>query len=131
MLRSIASVMAGYVIMAAIVVVGTIIAAASMIPGGLAAAKKLETPPPRKYLNANLALSFVAALAGGWVTAMKAPVQPVVHVLVLAALVLAMSFVSAKSQGKNQPSWYPLVMTVLGVAGVLLGGFWQIWSAVI
>jgi hypothetical protein len=102
-----------------------------MIPGGLAAAKNTDTPPPRGYLNANLALSFVAALAGGWVTALKAPDRPEIHLVILTALVIAMSLISAKSQAKNQPSWYPRTMMALGAVGVLIGGFWEIWSSAI
>lgn len=131
MLASILSVITGYVVMAVIVMLGTVLAAGTLYPGGFSAAKKMETPPPRGYLNANLALSFVAALAGGWACAYRAPSDPMIHVAVLAALLLAMSFFSAKSFTGKQPAWYPKAIGLIGVAGVLVGGLWRVWSSVV
>ncbi len=65
MLSSILSVVAAYMGMAVIVMIGTVVAASAMIPGGMAAARNLSGEPPRNYLDANLALSFVGALFGG------------------------------------------------------------------
>lgn len=125
MLKSIASVITGYLAMAAVVMIGTIAAAAAMIPGGLAAARALEGQPPRNYLYANLALSIVAGVLGGWVTARMAPGSPLAHAAALAALMLVMSVVSAKSQARKQPSWYPWTIAAIGIAGVLIGASWE------
>jgi hypothetical protein len=129
MLDSVLSVITGYVVMAVVVMLGTVLAAAALYPGGFNAAKKMETPPPQGYLNANLALSFVAALAGGWVCANRAPSDPMIHVAILAALLLVMSFFSAKSFSGKQPAWYPKVIGLVGVAGVLAGGLWSVLAA--
>lgn len=129
MLSSILSVVTGYIVMAIIVMLGTLLAASALYPGGLTAAKKMETPPPPIYLKANLALSLVAAFAGGWVCASRAPSDPMIHVAVLAALLLVMSFFSAKSFGANQPTWYPKTIGVIGVAGVLTGGLLRVLTA--
>lgn len=131
MLRSIVSVVTGYLAMAIIVMIGTVAATAAMIPGGFAAARKMEAPPPRSYLYANLVLSFVAALSGGWITARLAPSVPIVHSAALALLLLLMSVVSAKAQGKNQPRWYPWTIAAIGAVGVLLGGLWELWTVAV
>jgi peptidoglycan/LPS O-acetylase OafA/YrhL len=131
MLSSIWSVVFGYAAMAIIVMLGTALAAGALYPGGFSAAKKLETPPPPAYLYANLALSFVAALAGGWVCADRAPSQPMIHVAVLAALLLVMSVFSAKSFRGKQPSWYPKTIAAIGVLGVVGGGLIRVLGAAV
>src|SRR5438552_17254924 len=131
MLESIASVVAGYFAMAVIVITGTIAATAATIPGGLAAAKNPDLVPPRSYLIANLALSFVGAMFGGWLCARLAPGSPLIHAAVLVVLLLVMSAISAKSQGRNQPSWYPWTIGVAGTAGIFIGALWEVWSSAI
>ena len=128
MLRSIASVVIGYLAMAVFVMAGTIFATAVLIPGGFAAAKNLSGDPPKNYLYANLLISFAAAVLGGWLCARLAPAHPLIHAIVLAALLLVMSLVSAKSQADRQPSWYPRTIATIGVLGVVLGGMWHIWA---
>ncbi len=117
--------------MAVIVMTGTAIAAAVMIPGGFAGARSMHGIPPRNYLYSNLALSLVAALFGGWLTARLAPASPMLHAAVLAIFLLAMSFVSARSHAARQPAWYPWAITVIGVAGVLLGGVWEVSASAV
>jgi peptidoglycan/LPS O-acetylase OafA/YrhL len=77
--------------------------------------------PPTRYYASNIALSLVAALIGGWVTA-RVSGPPVRNSLVgLAVLVLAMGLVSALMSGSDsQPAWYKLVIPLIGVAGVAL-----------
>lgn len=125
MLSSIFSVVSGYLGMAAVVMIGTAIAAAAFIPGGFAGAKSLQGSLPRTYLYSNLALSFVGALLGGWLSARLAPHNPVIHAAALAVLLLVMSGVSAKTQATKQPAWYPWTIAAIGVAGVMLGGVWE------
>jgi predicted MFS family arabinose efflux permease len=127
MLRSVLSVIEGYVVMAVVVMIGTIAATAALVPGGLAAMKNAKASPPitpsRNYLAANLLISLIGAILGGWVTARVAIYSPMIHVGILALLIVAMSFLSARKQGSTgQPSWYPMTIAVLGIAGVLLGG---------
>ena len=129
MLSSILSVILGYVAMAIVVMVGSMLAAATLIPGGLSAARKMERPPTTAYLYANLALSFVAALLGGWVCANRAPASPMLHVAVLALFLLVMSFLSARSYSARQPLWYKRTIGMVGVTGVILGGVWRVLSA--
>lgn len=125
-LSSVLSIVIGYVGMAVIVMIGTAIAAATLIPGGFRAAKEMKSEPPRSYLYANLALSFVGALFGGWLCARRAPFNPMIHVDVLAILLAVMSLASSRSYSAKQPSWYPRTITFVGFTGVLLGGLWEI-----
>ncbi len=131
MVSSIASVVWGYLAMAVIVMAGTALVAALMLPGGIAGARKMEGHPPRNYLYSNLALSFAAGLCGGWITARRAPQNPMRHSALLAIFLLAMSALSARTQASRQPRWYPVTIAVIGVLGVLLGGVLETASSVI
>ena len=128
MVKSILSVIAGFLTMAIVVMLGTFAAAAALLPGGLASMRNSQGPPPTPtgtYLVANLVVSFIAALLGGWVAARLAPGSPRAHVIALAVVVVLMSFATAMTQKNavsSQPGWYPASIAVIGVAGVLLGG---------
>jgi hypothetical protein len=126
-LRSVLSVIEGYVVMAIVVMLGTFAATAALVPGGIAAMKNAQAggaiTPGRSYLAANLLISLIGSVLGGWVTARVAIYSPMIHVGVLGLLIVVMSIVSARKVGATgQPSWYPMTITVLGIAGVLLGG---------
>jgi hypothetical protein len=109
--------------MVVIVVVTMFAAMAAFVPGGLAAMRQnmdagAMAPTPR-YMAINLASGFVAALIGGLITARIAPRSPNGHLAALAAVVLAMGVVSAFMPGADrQPSWYKLVIPIMGVAGI-------------
>jgi hypothetical protein len=125
--RGALAVLAGFVSMSVLVMIGTFAAARAFFPAGLAAMRTRRAPttsPPRNYLVANLALSFAAAVAGGWVTARLAPGAPRGHANALAVLVLFMAappIIRGKAQ-PGQPAWYPQVIAAIGIAGVVIGG---------
>jgi hypothetical protein len=122
MLRSISAVLGGYVAMAGLVLGGTAIAAAALVPGGLDAMRTPATGPlPNSYLSANVAVSLLAAVVGGWVAAAIAQSNAGFHVAALAALILLMGAVSGRTAGAKQPSWYPWAIPLVGVVGVTLG----------
>jgi hypothetical protein len=73
-------------------------------------------------LFVNLGHSFLAAAAGGYVTAWSATGNPLVLVLVLAIVVLAMAALSALQSKGMQPVWYALTLLALMPFGVLAGG---------
>ena len=128
MIHSILAVVGGFATMAVLVMIGTMVASAALIPGGFARMKSGEGggPVPSGYLAANLIISLVAAIAGGWVTVRIAGTQRLEHVYGLAGFVLFMSLVTMlQSRGKpasGQPSWYLWAIAVIGVCGVLIGG---------
>jgi hypothetical protein len=79
------------------------------------------TPKPG-YIFINLGYSFLAAAAGGYVTAWIAAHNPLVHVLALAITVLLLAALSALQQRGQQPVWYMLTLVALTPVGVLAGG---------
>ena len=74
------------------------------------------------YIFVNIAYSFLAAAAGGYVTAWLAAANPLYHDLALAIIVLAMAALSAMQQRGKQPVWYLLAMITLSPLGVFAGG---------
>jgi hypothetical protein len=117
-LRSVLAVVAGYVVTAVIVMAGTF---AAMAAFGLTMTS-VPTPP---YLAANLAVSFLAAVAGGWVCARIAPARALAHGALLAALFLAMSLLPTGAAANGQPGWYVPVIAAIGVTGVISGALLQ------
>ena len=78
--------------------------------------------PKLGYIFVNLGYSFLAAAAGGYVTAQVAAANPLYHVLALAIIVLAMAALSAMQQRGKQPIWYQLMLIALSPLGVFAGG---------
>lgn len=81
-----------------------------------------EGEPQPGYVFVNIAYSFMAAAAGGYVTAWLAAANPLYHVLALAIIVLAMAALSALQQRGKQPIWYQLTLLALSPIGVFAGG---------
>ena len=74
------------------------------------------------YVFVNLGYSFLAAAAGGYVTAWIAQHNPLVHVLALAITVLLLAALSALEQRGKQPVGYMLALVAMTPLGVLAGG---------
>ena len=111
-LRLIGAVIAGYIVMALIVILGVMAAAKLLVPAG--------ENPGTGYLVGNVAISFLAALSGGYVAANFAKADAKLATLVLAAVVMALGLIL--EPGHGQPGWYGLVIPFIGAAGVVLGG---------
>jgi hypothetical protein len=78
--------------------------------------------PKPGYIFVNLGYSFLAAAAGGYVTALLAAANPLYHVLALGIIVLALAALSALQSKGKQPIWYQLTLLALTPIGVLVGG---------
>ena len=78
--------------------------------------------PKPAYVFVNLGFSFLAAAAGGCVTAWIAEHDPLIHVLALAITVLLLAALSALQQRGRQPVWYLLTLVVIAPLGVFVGG---------
>ena len=78
--------------------------------------------PKPGYVFVNLGYSFLAAAAGGYITAWIAERNPLIHVLALAITVLLLAALSALQQRGQQPVWYILTLVALTPLGVLAGG---------
>jgi hypothetical protein len=109
--------LAGYATMAILVIVVTALLG-RLTPGWVGE----EGKPRPGYAFVNLGYSFLAAAAGGYVTAWASPANPLIHVLVLGIVVLAMSALSALQSKGKQPVWYALALLALMPLGVLAGG---------
>lgn len=81
-----------------------------------------EGKPQPGYAFVNIAFSFLAAAAGGYVTAWMAVANPLYHDLALAIIVLAIAALSAMQQRGKQPIWYQLSLIALSPLGVFAGG---------
>jgi hypothetical protein len=78
--------------------------------------------PQPGYVFVNLGYSFLAAAAGGYVTAWASAANPLVHVLALGMVVLALAALSALEARGKQPIWYALALVAITPLGVLAGG---------
>jgi len=117
MVHAFLALLAGFATMAGLVIICT------AVLGRLTPEWVGEEGNPRPgYAFVNLGYSFLAAAAGGYVTAWASPVNPLIHVLVLGIVVLAMSALSALQSKGKQPVWYALTLLALMPLGVLAGG---------
>jgi hypothetical protein len=81
---------------------------------------------PRKphpgYIFVNLGYSFLAAAAGGYVSAWAAVANPLAYVLTLAIIVLVLAALSALQSRGKQPIAYQLALVAVSPLGVMAGG---------
>jgi hypothetical protein len=117
--------LAGFATLAALVIALTALLA-RMVPSWVGSEGKpqpgLPTGDLRPYAIVNLGYSFLAAAAGGYVTAWVAAANPLIHVLALALVVLALAALSALQSRGKQPIWYALALVAISPIGVLAGG---------
>lgn len=78
--------------------------------------------PGAGYAFVNLGWTFVAAGAGGYMTAWIAERNSLIHVLALAIAVLLLAALSALQQRGKLPVWYLLALVVITPIGVFVGG---------
>lgn len=123
MIRTLAAVVIGLLVLVLVVGIGTAAAAALLLsapPDGLPA----QLTPA--YLAANLLLSFLAAVAGGLAAGFVARRSSIVAVRICAALVFALAIIAMLAPGgaaPGQPGWYPVLLALIGPIGVLAGGW--------
>ena len=126
-MRSILCVVAGFVVVMAVWVAGTAAVTELIVEGGLfGAATGPRNALPPVYFAANLVMSGMGAMLGGWVTARLAPSAEMAHVLALAALMILMSIPGLLGYGESQadqPRWYIYALPIFGVSAAVLGGW--------
>ena len=108
---------AGFAVMAALAIALTSLLE-RMVPSW---ADESARPQPA-YVFVNLGSSFLAAAAGGYVTAWGSVANPLIHVLALGIVVLAMAALSVLQSRGKQPIWYQLALVAISPIGVLAGG---------
>jgi hypothetical protein len=82
----------------------------------------VQSRPRPGYVLVNLACSFLAAAAGGYVTAWAASQNPLSYVLALAVGVLALGAISTLQARGKQPAWYQIALLIISPFGILAGG---------
>lgn len=109
--------LAGFATMATLVIVMTVLLT-RCVPSWAVT----EGRPRPGYVFTNIGYSFLAAAAGGYVTAWAAQNNPLILVLALGIIVLLMAALSAMQSRGKQPVWYQLALVAISPLGVLAGG---------
>ena len=116
-LRAFLALFAGFATMA-ILVIGVTALLTQLTPEWVG-----ETGKPRPgYIFVNLGYSFLAAAAGGYVTAWTARANPLIHVEALGLVILLLAALSALQSRGRQPIGYLLALVAVCPLGVLAGG---------
>lgn len=118
MLRTILSIIVGYVTM----VVLTLVFFAVL---GAISPDAFSNPyafPDTPYVVAILVACFLFAICGGYVAVWVGKWSAATPSLWFAALIVIMGAISATYSPAPQPLWYQLALPLLGVSGMLLGG---------
>jgi hypothetical protein len=125
MIRSILAVAGGAVVLYLIVMLSTLamMAASPEFKEAVNLGHVLVSGP----LFIVMASTLIAALLGGATTAAIAERARMVHVLILAAVVLALAAYSFTRAGSVQPLWYHAYLPAAGPLGVLAGGAIMTW----
>jgi hypothetical protein len=76
-------------------------------------------------------IGFVAAVSGGAVAGAVARRAEIHHAALLAVLMVVLETVEAPFATETGPVWYELAALLTGVCGVLLGGVFARWRAIL
>lgn len=121
MLLSFVAVVGGFVVIAFLVGITT--ALASKLPMGKPD-PTCATAVSGTYLVTNLVLGFLCAVVGGYFCGRIAPRSPEIHIAALVGVLGTMSLLTIMTTGAapGQPKWYPYIIGLLGVTGIIAGG---------
>ena len=120
-IRSIAAVLAGLGFMAATATVGMLVA--SLALGRETPEVRLTPAAFSTFLFLNLVFCGIGGIVGGWLTARIGSSAPYGHAAALAAVVGLLAIDAAMAMPTpGQPGWYPSLLGIVAVTGVLLGG---------
>lgn len=124
--RTAIAILGGFLAMTVVVLAGTVGLSSQLVPDGMRGLSQDRGSLPAAYLGANLVLSALAALLGGWVASRMDPQGRWRPVIGLTALVLLMSIanqaVPRGSTGAPVP-WYPWAIVLVGSLGAAVGGW--------
>ncbi len=116
-LHSFLSLLAGFATMAILVIVVT-----AILRKGVPEWVGMQGRPRPAYVAVNLGYSFLAAAAGGYVSAWVGSQNPLRTVLALAIIVLVLGAISALQAKGKQPLWYQVALRIISPLGVVAGG---------
>jgi uncharacterized membrane protein len=109
--------LAGFVIMA-----GLVSAVSASLPRLLPGWIELDGSPRRPLVVVNLCWSFLAAMAGGYVTAWIASANPLDTSLALAIVILVLGGIGTLQSREKYPVWYLILLLIVTPVGVAAGG---------
>jgi hypothetical protein len=115
--RSILAVLAGYIVIVAIVV-GATYALQAIKPEWYL----IGAPLAGGYLAVDIVYSLVAALLGGLVTVRIAVRAPMKHAYALAAVSIAMNVLAAMTGEEEVPRWFQALRALVMVAAIVAAG---------
>lgn len=125
--KSFLAILSGYLLMALGIVLTTFLAVALFVPREMRSGTSVALPP--SYFAAHFVLSFLCAVAGGWLAARMAPRSPIGHAAALAGVIVIFALGqlfglggTSESSEVTEPQWYMPAITVTGIVGALLGG---------
>jgi hypothetical protein len=121
-MRSVLSVVLGYVVMLVAVLAGQV--AFTALGSGLTVQPGEQ--PDAVYFVFNLSTGFFFLIIGGYVTAILAGRSELKHALGLAALSIAMCMISMVKYAGDQPLWYSIALMFLSIPGSLIGGHYRV-----
>src|SRR5262245_19228643 len=120
-IRSVAAVLAGLGFMAATATVGMLVA--SLALGRETPEVRLTPTAFSTFLFLYVVFCGLGGIFGGWLTARIGASAPYAHAAALAAVVAVLSIeVALAMPTPGQPGWYPSLLGIVAVTGVLLGG---------
>ena len=120
-IRSVAAVLAGLGFMAATATVGMLVA--SLALGRETPEVRLTPRAFSTFLFLYVVFCGLGGIFGGWLTARIGASAPYAHAAALAAVVAVLSIeVALAMPTPGQPGWYPSLLGIVAVTGVLLGG---------
>jgi hypothetical protein len=115
LLHSFVAIAAGFGCMAVLITITTLLTR-WLVPGWT------RMPPSRAAQIFNLLASCLYGAVGGRVTALLAPVSPLIHALILAIIVLLVSTMAASEFRGQTLGYYPLALAVLPSIATLAAG---------
>lgn len=120
-IRSVAAVLAGLGFMAATATVGMLVA--SLALGRETPEVRLTPTAFSTFLFLYVVFCGLGGIFGGWLTARIGASAPYGHAAALAAVVAVLSIeVALAMPTPGQPGWFPSLLGIVAVTGVLLGG---------
>jgi hypothetical protein len=115
LLRSFVAIAAGFACMALLTAITTLLTR-WLVPSWA------RMPPSRSAQLFNLVAGCVYSALGGRMTALIAPISPLIHSLILAIIMLLISTIAASELRGEAPGFYPLALAVLPSLATLAGG---------
>ncbi|MGA9997559.1 MAG: hypothetical protein WBP93_19240 [Pyrinomonadaceae bacterium] len=118
MMRSILSIIAGFILIC-VLAFGADAVVRAVMPGLSISTGRVDSVPVLLFV---IAYVFVFAVFGCYITARLAPHSPMKHALILGLLGLVFNIVGAIMMWHTAPAWFHIVSLILVMPAAWLGG---------